>query len=109
MATAIATRYAISRPMWMNPLRPAALFMAFAPSLPPIAALSRVRCSAEHITARTTPGRSLHFRPMGPYYLTTPIYYVNDRPHIGHCYTTLLADIAARFQRLIRGEASSVF
>jgi methionyl-tRNA synthetase len=38
-----------------------------------------------------------------PYYITTPIYYVNDRPHIGHCYTTVLADIAARFQRLIRG------
>lgn len=40
-----------------------------------------------------------------PYYLTTPIYYVNDRPHIGHCYTTLLADVMARYQRLIRGEA----
>ncbi|HVZ93252.1 MAG TPA: methionine--tRNA ligase [Phycisphaerales bacterium] len=35
-----------------------------------------------------------------PYYITTPIYYVNDRPHIGHCYTTLVADCAARFQRL---------
>ncbi|MBX3359671.1 MAG: methionine--tRNA ligase [Phycisphaeraceae bacterium] len=40
---------------------------------------------------------------MHPYYITTPIYYVNDRPHIGHCYTTLLADVAARFQRLLRG------
>ncbi len=37
------------------------------------------------------------------YYVTTPIYYVNDRPHIGHCYTTLLADVAARFARLIEG------
>ena len=36
-----------------------------------------------------------------PYYITTPIYYVNDRPHIGHCYTTLLADVAARAQRLM--------
>lgn len=34
------------------------------------------------------------------YYVTTPIYYVNDRPHIGHCYTTLIADAAARFMRL---------
>lgn len=34
------------------------------------------------------------------FYVTTPIYYVNDRPHIGHCYTTLLADVAARFMRL---------
>ena len=37
---------------------------------------------------------------MKPYYVTTPIYYVNDRPHIGHCYTTLVADAVARFQRL---------
>ena len=36
-----------------------------------------------------------------PYYITTPIYYVNDRPHIGHCYTTLIADVAARAQRLV--------
>ncbi len=34
------------------------------------------------------------------FYITTPIYYVNDQPHIGHCYTTLLADAAARFWRL---------
>jgi len=34
------------------------------------------------------------------YYLTTPIYYVNDRPHIGHAYTTILADAVARERRL---------
>jgi methionyl-tRNA synthetase len=34
-----------------------------------------------------------------PFYITTPIYYVNDRPHIGHIYTTVLADVAARFHR----------
>ena len=34
-------------------------------------------------------------------YITTPIYYVNDRPHIGHVYTTTICDIWARFQRLI--------
>ena len=34
-----------------------------------------------------------------PFYLTTPIYYVNDRPHIGHTYTTVLADAVARFRR----------
>jgi methionyl-tRNA synthetase len=34
------------------------------------------------------------------YYVTTPIYYVNDRPHIGHAYTTLAADVMARFKRL---------
>jgi methionyl-tRNA synthetase len=34
------------------------------------------------------------------YYLTTPIYYVNDSPHIGHAYTTLACDVLARFKRL---------
>ncbi|HZU53807.1 MAG TPA: methionine--tRNA ligase [Holophagaceae bacterium] len=34
-----------------------------------------------------------------PFYITTPIYYVNDRPHIGHVYTTVLADAFARFHR----------
>ena len=35
------------------------------------------------------------------FYLTTPIYYVNDKPHIGHAYTTILADVLARFHRLL--------
>ncbi|MGH7089905.1 MAG: methionine--tRNA ligase, partial [Stellaceae bacterium] len=35
-----------------------------------------------------------------PYYLTTPIYYVNDAPHIGHAYTTVATDALARFMRL---------
>jgi len=34
------------------------------------------------------------------YYLTTPIYYVNDIPHIGHAYTTIIADTIARYARL---------
>jgi methionyl-tRNA synthetase len=33
------------------------------------------------------------------FYVTTPIYYVNDRPHIGHVYTTTIADILARYHR----------
>jgi methionyl-tRNA synthetase len=36
----------------------------------------------------------------GTFYITTPIYYVNDVPHIGHAYTTIAADILARFKRL---------
>lgn len=36
-------------------------------------------------------------------YLTTPIYYVNDIPHIGHAYTTIITDTLARFYRL-RGD-----
>ncbi len=36
----------------------------------------------------------------GTYYVTTPIYYVNDLPHIGHTFTTVLADILARYKKL---------
>ncbi|MCF7808263.1 MAG: methionine--tRNA ligase [Candidatus Marinimicrobia bacterium] len=36
---------------------------------------------------------------MSRFYVTTPIYYVNDEPHIGHAYTTILADVVARFHR----------
>ncbi|MEK6529146.1 MAG: class I tRNA ligase family protein, partial [Nitrospirota bacterium] len=36
----------------------------------------------------------------GKFYITTPIYYVNDIPHIGHAYTTIAADILARYNRL---------
>ncbi len=36
---------------------------------------------------------------MNSYYVTTPIYYVNDKPHIGHAYTTVLADVLARYHR----------
>lgn len=65
-----------------------------------------------------TPGPALRGRcpesdnlpPMTrPAYITTPIYYVNDRPHIGHCYTTTVADCMARFERLIRGGGKDVF
>ena len=33
------------------------------------------------------------------YYVTTPLYYVNDKPHVGHAYTTIAADILARWNR----------
>ena len=35
------------------------------------------------------------------FYVTTPIYYVNDRPHLGHAYTTVLADVFARYHRML--------
>ncbi|MEM1107771.1 MAG: methionine--tRNA ligase [Planctomycetota bacterium] len=37
------------------------------------------------------------------FYVTTPIYYVNDKPHLGHVYTTMVADVVARYHRL-RGD-----
>ena len=38
---------------------------------------------------------------MNRYYLTTPIYYVNARPHLGHAYTTIIGDAVARWHRLL--------
>jgi methionyl-tRNA synthetase len=38
------------------------------------------------------------------FYITTPIYYVNDKPHIGHAYTTVLGDVLARYHRLVGDE-----
>ena len=34
------------------------------------------------------------------FYITTPIYYVNASPHIGHAYTTIVADVLARYHRM---------
>ncbi|MDA8313425.1 MAG: methionine--tRNA ligase [Actinomycetota bacterium] len=41
---------------------------------------------------------------MPPFYVTTPIYYVNDAPHVGHAYTTVNADALARWHRLMGDE-----
>ena len=41
---------------------------------------------------------------MPKFYVTTPIYYVNDLPHIGHAYTTILADVLARYHRTLGDE-----
>lgn len=39
------------------------------------------------------------------FYVTTPIYYVNDKPHIGHFYTTVVGDVVARYARTYHGSA----
>ena len=41
--------------------------------------------------------------PVSRFYVTTPMYYVNDVPHIGHAYTTVACDVIARYRRL-RGD-----
>ncbi len=38
---------------------------------------------------------------MSSYYITTPIYYVNAKPHLGHAYTTVIADSLSRFHKII--------
>jgi len=40
-------------------------------------------------------------KKMKKFYLTTPIYYVNDEPHIGHLYTTIIADVIVRYYKLL--------
>ena len=43
------------------------------------------------------------------FYLTTPLYYVNDVPHIGHAYTTIAADVLARYKRMEWGKENVFF
>jgi methionyl-tRNA synthetase len=40
-----------------------------------------------------------------PFYITTPIYYVNARPHLGHAYTTICADVINRYHRMITDQS----
>jgi methionyl-tRNA synthetase len=58
--------------------------------------------------ANTASSGACPARTLGPvparYYVTTPIYYVNDAPHIGHAYTTIVADALARWHRLVGDE-----
>ncbi|KAK7489324.1 hypothetical protein BaRGS_00019432 [Batillaria attramentaria] len=57
--------------------------------------LHRSACCCQCMTSGTTPGRS-----DAPYFITTPIFYVNAAPHIGHLYSALVADASSRWQRL---------
>src|SRR5213595_2866207 len=54
-------------------------------------------------TVQSMRGRPAVASPRMSYYVTTPIYYVNAEPHLGHAYTTIAADVAARHMRQ-RGE-----
>lgn len=38
-------------------------------------------------------------RDKSPFFISTPIYYVNGQPHLGHAYTSVVSDVIARFQR----------
>src|SRR6516162_6243213 len=80
------------------------------------------RCSARSLRSNASRGRKPASEPAGlldrrplrshicrlegkmtadrPFFLTTPIYYVNDQPHLGHAYTTVACDVLARFMRL---------
>ena len=65
----------------------------------------RPRCGAgRDRRAGSGPWRSVRYRAVSRFYITTPIYYVNDAPHVGHAYTTVNADALARWHRLIGDE-----
>ena len=63
------------------------------------------RLSSRHLAASSTSARkprppmSLSSTPGPPFFITTPIYYVNGQPHLGHAYTSIVSDIIARFHR----------
>src|SRR5678815_4535815 len=55
------------------------------------------RCAVHGAGSRST--RSLSWIQVTSFYITTPIYYVNSTPHIGHAYTTIVADILTRHHK----------
>ncbi len=59
--------------------------------------------STQRLKLRAHTGAPLTSLPTVSYYVTTPIYYVNAQPHLGHAYTTIAADVLARHMRQ-RGE-----
>ncbi|KAK6910337.1 methionine-tRNA ligase [Kwoniella mangroviensis CBS 8886] len=78
---------------------------------------NEIRCSSTS-TATPDPSESQIpslFTPSGepssskPFYVTTPIFYVNASPHIGHLHSLLLTDVLARFSRLRRPDRKVIF
>jgi len=65
----------------------------------PVAVKSSSRRCSTSVSAVGTPATSFD-DGKSPFQITTPIYYVNDKPHIGHAYTSLACDVIARFMRL---------
>jgi methionyl-tRNA synthetase len=58
--------------------------------------ISLTRESTEH-AKQTITGLAMETRTQ---YFTTPIYYVNAKPHLGHAYTTIATDVATRFKQM---------
>src|SRR5689334_6025217 len=66
------------------------------------------RTRREHHTSASEECRQIAFRhptymkdAASKFYITTPIYYVNARPHLGHAYTTIVCDAIARRKRML--------
>ncbi|WVW83676.1 methionine-tRNA ligase [Kwoniella bestiolae CBS 10118] len=84
---------------------------------PPILAHSSIRCTSTSTSSADPSSSKIPslFTPAGepssakPFYLTTPIFYVNAAPHIGHLHTLLLTDVLARFSRLRHPDRKVIF
>lgn len=72
--------------------------VAFSRAKPPFARFSHRYATSLH-SSIGTPATSFD-DGKSPFEITTPIYYVNDKPHIGHAYTSTACDVIARFMRL---------
>ena len=98
-------------PHWARTRRPARArwpsCVAASLGVPRRGAPTRRRCgvraagSGRRRARRAAPEGAGTLPAVPPYYLTTPIYYVNDAPHVGTAYTTVNADALARWHRLL--------
>mmetsp|Transcript_13411 Transcript_13411/g.19614 ORF Transcript_13411/g.19614 Transcript_13411/m.19614 type:complete len:598 (-) Transcript_13411:56-1849(-) len=66
----------------------------------PSFAVSSARRSSSSLSAALGTPQTSFDDGKSPFEITTPIYYVNDKPHIGHAYTSIASDVIARFMRL---------
>ncbi len=64
------------------------------------AALTQIAHRTSHIYYNPAYMNAKANKQTDTFYVTTPIYYVNDKPHLGHVYTTMVADVVARYHRL---------
>lgn len=76
--------------------------LAFHQARRPALVTTTRRLSSSSLCSTVSPGTPPTGADDGtsPFQITTPIYYVNDKPHIGHAYTSTACDVIARFMRL---------
>ena len=87
-----------ARARWPSSWRPHSAYPGAGLTRPPCACAGAPEARR---TRRAAPEGAGTLPAVPPYYLTTPIYYVNDAPHVGTAYTTVNADALARWHRLL--------
>src|SRR6202047_538652 len=66
----------------------------------PLASIFLLTSHNDHTLRVPSKGRMSASRTKPKYYLTTPLYYTNGLPHIGHTYSTIVADVIRRSKRM---------